>query len=172
MDDKSAFKTFDGYSFTRRGECRYVLTQDCGGTGNFEVHIEHAQETVNGRNYFRGITLFIYVDCVEVKINHDGAIYVLEEPVTLPYLHQNPQNLKISVAEDSDIEVTTNKGLFVTWNQTSGASVRLTTDYKSSACGLCGNLNGDNKDDKLTRQFIKSRSSKELLHSWKVDGYK
>ena len=136
------------------------------------MHFEHALENVNGRNYFRGITLYIYVDCVEIKINHTGTVYVLEEPVTLPYIHQNPQNLKITITDDSDLEVTTNKGLFVTWNQTSGARVRLTTDYKSSACGLCGNLNGVKKDDKLTRQFIKSRSSKELLHSWKVDGYK
>ena len=163
--------TFDGYIFKGRGDCRYTLVHDCGGAGNFEVQMEQEEIRANGRTATRGITLLIYVDCVEIKIAHTGVVFVQEERVPLPYAHSSPRNMKITRV-GTDIRVVTNKGLFVTWSPTSGVLVRLTTNYIGSACGLCGNANGISEDDSMTRQLIKSTTTRALLHSWKVDDYK
>ncbi|XP_071494914.1 sushi, von Willebrand factor type A, EGF and pentraxin domain-containing protein 1-like [Diadema antillarum] len=170
VDSRGLFITFDGYSFRKMGNCRYILTQDCSGVANFEVHVEHRQDSHDVATYQP--VVFIYIDCVEVKIDADGTVYVFGEHVTLPYLHDSPQTVQINSRGPSDILVATNKGMFVEWSSERGVSVHLSSQHSSKACGLCGNMNGNPEDDTLTRQLITSQTTRELLHSWKIGGYK
>ncbi|XP_071484486.1 uncharacterized protein [Diadema antillarum] len=168
LDTAGNHTTFDGYRFESMGKCRYVLTQDCGGTANFEVHVQH--EPTSGKTPMN-LTLYIYVDCVEITISPNGTVNVFNETLALPYVHDSPQNVRIENIGEDDILVTTNKGLFVEWSSTE-VRVRLSTQYRSTACGLCGNMNGQEADDGLTREFIKSKRKQILLHGWRVDGNK
>ncbi|XP_071494926.1 sushi, von Willebrand factor type A, EGF and pentraxin domain-containing protein 1-like [Diadema antillarum] len=170
VDSRGLFITFDGYSFRKMGNCRYILTQDCSGVANFEVHVEHRQGSHDVVTYQP--VVYIYIDCVEVKIDADGTVYIFGELVTLPYLHDSPQSVHINSRGPSDILVATNKGMFVEWSSERGVIVHLSSQHSSKACGLCGNMNGNPEDDTLTRQLITSQTTMELLHTWKIGGYK
>ena len=44
----------------------------------------------------------------------------------------------------------TDFGLYIRWDGDSRVEVRVTADYKSRMCGLCGNYNGDgSREDEL-----------------------
>ncbi|XP_054755195.2 sushi, von Willebrand factor type A, EGF and pentraxin domain-containing protein 1-like isoform X1 [Lytechinus pictus] len=170
MSNSGNYETFDKYVFDQHGECRYLLTRDYSGTSNFEVHVEH--QFIDTNQTRLGIAVFVYIDCVEVKITVSGRVFVQDEVVSLPYAHRKPANVRIAQVGDGDIEVFSNKGLTVTWSQSGGVRLDLTVTHRSGVQGLCGNMNGNKKDDKMTRQGISTSKNKELLHSWKVEGYK
>lgn len=171
VSNEGHYQTFDGYTYDQHGECRYVLTHDYSGTSNFEVHMEH--QFLNANQTHLGVGVLVYIDCLEVKIDVNGQVFVQDEAVGLPYAHRNPANVRIAhVGGGRDVEVFSNKGLTVTWSQSDGVSVNLTVTHGADVKGLCGNMNGNKKDDKVTRQGIRTSKNKELVHSWKVDGYK
>ncbi|XP_011674027.2 sushi, von Willebrand factor type A, EGF and pentraxin domain-containing protein 1 [Strongylocentrotus purpuratus] len=171
VSNEGHYETFDGYTYDQHGECRYVLTHDYSGTSNFEVHMEH--QFLNANQTHLGVRVLVYIDCLEVKIDVNGQVFVQDEAVGLPYAHRNPANVRIAHVDGGrDVEVFSNKGLTVTWSQTGGVSVNLTVTHGADVKGLCGNMNGNKKDDKMTRQGIRTSKNKELVHSWKVDGYK
>ena len=97
-------------------------------------------------------------------------------PVELPYTHAAPMNVLItrtntSLDEDG-ITITTNRGVIIRWSKKNDIEVSAPKTFAGALCGLCGNMNGNRKDDRTTRQFLPSRSAMEFAHSWKVDGYK
>lgn len=76
---------------------------------------------------------------------------------------------KISVQKHGSYGVIkTEFGLKVTFDWRSRASVTLPGDYKGTVCGLCGNYNGNKKDDLIPKNGNKPVSAADFGNSWKV----
>ncbi|XP_071787753.1 sushi, von Willebrand factor type A, EGF and pentraxin domain-containing protein 1-like [Asterias amurensis] len=171
VSTRGKYLTYDGNKFDNTGNCRYVLSQDCVGS-QFSIEVQYE---ANKKKFYRR-AVFLRLDCVEVEVNYDGMVKVTGVPVELPYTHAAPMNVLItrtntSLDEDG-ITITTNRGVIIRWSKKNDIEVSAPKTFAGALCGLCGNMNGNRKDDRTTRQFLPSRSAMEFAHSWKVDGYK
>ncbi|XP_071951327.1 sushi, von Willebrand factor type A, EGF and pentraxin domain-containing protein 1-like [Antedon mediterranea] len=156
--------TFDDHSFLANGDCRYTMARDYV-TGNFSIQLEHNQ------NYTEK-AIYLNIDCVLVYIDFNGSVTVSGKSVQLPYLHDNPQNVLISEFGTMGVSVITNRGVKLIWKEDGKVTIYVPSQYSGMMEGLCGNMNKDKKDDSLTRQKLPSKSVEELVHSWKVKGYR
>ncbi|NWW78947.1 FCGBP protein, partial [Climacteris rufus] len=64
--------------------------------------------------------------------------------------------------------ITTDTGVTVTFNWHSYARVIIPNTYAGAVCGLCGNANGDPRDDFITRDGHHTDNETRLGDSWKV----
>lgn len=64
--------------------------------------------------------------------------------------------------------VKTEFGLQVTFDWRSRASVTLPGTYKGAVCGLCGNYNGNERDDLIPKSGSRAVSAADFGNSWKV----
>ncbi|XP_022091528.1 sushi, von Willebrand factor type A, EGF and pentraxin domain-containing protein 1-like [Acanthaster planci] len=167
--------TYDFNRYEHHGNCRYVLSQDCTGS-QFSVEVQYEATKKKIKKW----AVWLRLDCVEVEIAYDGSVKVTGVPVELPYLHAEPMNVMIAQTNSSgvdgiagsSIEIQTDRGVIVSWSQLGAIQVTAPGTYAGQLCGLCGNMNGNRKDDRTTRQFLPARSAREFTHSWKVDGYR
>ena len=60
-------------------------------------------------------------------------------------------------------------GLEVTYESNHKAVVKVPDRYKNKMCGLCGNLNGNKKDDMFPRGQNKPKSYTAIGNSWRVE---
>ncbi|NXY18621.1 FCGBP protein, partial [Atrichornis clamosus] len=65
--------------------------------------------------------------------------------------------------------ITTDAGVTVTFDWRSYARVIIPNTYAGAVCGLCGNANGDSRDDFVTRDGHHADNETHLGDSWKVD---
>ena len=77
-----------------------------------------------------------------------------------------PSSLRRSSGR-GNIMVYTTKGIEVTWNGEDDLSIVMPSKLKENLCGLCGNYNGNKRDD-LTPRKGTSRSISRFIQSWKV----
>ncbi|XP_038057936.1 sushi, von Willebrand factor type A, EGF and pentraxin domain-containing protein 1-like isoform X3 [Patiria miniata] len=164
--------TYDFKRYGHRGNCRYVLSQDCVGS-QFTVEVQYEANKKKIKKW----ALWLRLDCVEVEIDYDGSVKVTGVPVELPYLHAEPMNVMVTRANSSTddgrgVMIQTDRGVVIQWSRFGAIQVQAPGTYRGQLCGLCGNMNGNRKDDWTTRQFLPARSAKEFSHSWKVDGYR
>lgn len=76
---------------------------------------------------------------------------------------------KLSVDRSANKAVlTTDFGLKVTYDWTYNLYVTLPSTYKGAVCGICGNYNGQAKDDLIPKDGDKTVSPSDFGDSWKV----
>nr|XP_017209973.1 mucin-2-like [Danio rerio] len=63
--------------------------------------------------------------------------------------------------------VNTDIGLTVLWDRKTTVSIILHSNYTGKVCGLCGNFNGDGKDDFTTKGGLQTSNIIEFVESWK-----
>ncbi|XP_077984652.1 BMP-binding endothelial regulator protein-like [Glandiceps talaboti] len=165
------YHTFDQHAYQFSGGCRYTLAQDCSG-GDFSIHIMEENKTIGYNAQAHRRALFINIDCITVKIKYNGNVKVGDVSVRLPYSHLSPKVVDISRRKKNKIIVKTSVGVVVEWNMIGDINLFVPRSYEEKLCGLCGNMNHNDKDDETTRQFLPARTVNEFIHSWKYDGYK
>nr|XP_021326450.1 mucin-2-like [Danio rerio] len=63
--------------------------------------------------------------------------------------------------------IDTNIGLTVLWDRKTTIHIILQPEYMGEVCGLCGNFNGDGKDDFTTKGGVQTSNVIEFVDSWK-----
>lgn len=76
-------------------------------------------------------------------------------------------DLKVSRSGRKGV-VETAAGITVTFDWGSRVTVSLPSTYRNAVCGLCGNYNGNPKDDLTMRNGQKASSGDKLGESWQV----
>ncbi|XP_070554221.1 sushi, von Willebrand factor type A, EGF and pentraxin domain-containing protein 1-like [Ptychodera flava] len=163
--------TFDGNVLQFKGQCRYVLTQDCHN-GEFSVYIQRDWKRIGQSYSAHRVAAFIHIGCVTVEIQYNGEVKVSGIAVDLPYPQYSPDVVEVTKPRQNALLVKTAPGVTIEWDMLGEFTVSVPQSYRSKVCGICGNMNLDEQDDLTTRQFLSAKSDTEFVNSWKVDGYK
>ncbi|XP_032374142.1 IgGFc-binding protein isoform X1 [Etheostoma spectabile] len=167
------YHTFDGYNFNFQGTCKYVISKTCG---NLEGLVPF---TVTERNDNRGNTVVSYVRDVDVSVygytitirkNQVGRVMVDGELVNLPVLiNDGDGKLEVSVFQRGYTAVVEiNFGLVVSYDWNWELVIKLPSSYYGSVCGLCGNFNGNIRDELQNPAGIAVSSVIEWGKSWQT----
>ncbi|KAM5138200.1 mucin-2-like [Mantella aurantiaca] len=154
--------TFDNKRFTINGNCEYTLVQDyCDNDdlkkGTFKIITENIPCGTTGTSCSVAITLYLGAHKI---ILADGHIDVMETSsnVEISYITR-----KMGIY----LVIETNNGLVLVWDQMTSISIHLSRSYQGKVCGLCGNFDGNSKNDFTTRSMCLVENVKEFRDSWK-----
>ncbi|XP_042561395.1 mucin-2-like isoform X2 [Clupea harengus] len=155
------YQTFDDQRFGFNGECSYVAVQDkCGDTpGSFNVITENVPCGTTGTTCSKSVR--IVLGRTEVKLS-DGAYEEIDLGGTGPPIKYTVRNVGLYLVIESVI------GLTAFWDRRTTVRVILQPELMGKVCGLCGNFNGDGKDDFTTQGQLLVSDVLEFANSWKV----
>uniref|UniRef100_A0AAQ5X438 Zonadhesin, like n=2 Tax=Amphiprion ocellaris TaxID=80972 RepID=A0AAQ5X438_AMPOC len=161
------YNTFDKHTHNYMGACSYTLTKPCNESSGLPYF------TVDTQNEHRGSNKKVsYVRAVVINVNGETVILgqgrtvqvngtVVVPPVT------TISGVKIYLS-GKFVVLETSFGLRVRFDGNHHADVTVPTSYNGLLCGLCGNFNGDSKDDNLKPDNTPAANSNELGDSWEV----
>ncbi|XP_036621226.1 mucin-6 [Trichosurus vulpecula] len=155
--------TFDGQRFVFDGNCEYVLTTDGCSTNNshptFKIVTENVICGKSGVTCSRAIKLFL------------GDLSLLLSDASYTITGTNPQ-VQIQVKKNAlhlmfDVIIPSKFNLTLIWNKHMSVFIKVFRDSQDPLCGLCGNYNGNMKDDFEARSKYVASSELEFVNSWK-----
>ncbi|XP_036130509.1 IgGFc-binding protein [Molossus molossus] len=160
------YTTFDGRRYDFMGTCVYALARTCGtrpGLEQFAV----LQENVEWNNAKVSVTRVITVQVANFtlrleqnrwKITINGVDRKL--PVVL-------DGGRVTASQHgSNVVIQTDFGLRVTYDLLYNVRVTVPGNYYQQLCGLCGNYNGDPKDDLQKPDGSQADHPNEFGNSW------
>uniref|UniRef100_A0A3Q3B389 VWFD domain-containing protein n=1 Tax=Kryptolebias marmoratus TaxID=37003 RepID=A0A3Q3B389_KRYMA len=151
------YTSYDGQKFDFQGTCTYTLSKSCGLEGThleaFSIQVENVQwDRMRGRKSVSVTRL------VAVEVN--GVFHNL--PVNL-----NKGAIQV-YKEGRNYVIETDFNLIVTYDLVYLVTVTVPGNYRENVCGLCGNFNGDSKDDFQMSNRKLTNNVNTFGTSWKV----
>ncbi|KYO24643.1 hypothetical protein Y1Q_0021927 [Alligator mississippiensis] len=165
----SQYHTFDGQDFKFGGTCTYTITKTCGPDKTlpaFTVEAKSKQWGNTQSTYVSNVTIQVYGITLSVVQAEDGFVRVNNESFPLPVtLHGG----KVWAYENgASVVIVTDFSLRVYYDWDGILVVNISSSFAESLCGLCGNYNGNPKDDFTTLAGTLVVSPSEFGKSWKV----
>ncbi|XP_023578670.1 mucin-6 [Octodon degus] len=155
--------TFDGQRFVFDGNCEYTLaTDDCGTNSSQPTFKILTENVICGKS---GVTCSRAIETVlgGLSIMMANGNYTVHGKD--PRVHFRVQPSALSLVLDADIPGKLN--LTLIWNKHMSVSIKIHHSSQDALCGLCGNANGNMKDDFETRSRYVASSELEFVNSWK-----
>ncbi|XP_059391922.1 mucin-2-like [Carassius carassius] len=156
------YKTFDQQRFGFRGECSYIAAEDkCGNkTGTFHVITENIPCGTTGTTCSKAVVILLG----RTKLELYGGNVTAFDTESGPQISYNKTMIGMYLVIDADI------GLTVLWDRRTTVRIILQPQHMGGVCGLCGNFNGNGKDDFTTQGSLQTTDIIEFVDSWKVLG--
>ncbi|KAM6950303.1 mucin-2-like [Lycodopsis pacificus] len=153
--------TFDDKRFDFSGDCEYTLLQDYCGTsqsnGSFRIITENVPCGTTGATCSKTIQIFLGDNEYQLK---DGTFQMVKgSGQVLP-----AQILKMGIY----LVVMIKPGLVLMWDQRTSLFIKLAPQFQGQVCGLCGNYDGNSKNEFTTRSQETVTDVLEFGNSWKV----
>ncbi|XP_075764391.1 zonadhesin [Pelodiscus sinensis] len=161
------YTTFDKRKFDFQGTCTYVLARPCNASlalAPFAIYAEN--ENRFGQNsvaYVRALSVELPGTTIALLKNH--VVQVNGSQVTLPAAPTPGVSVYLS---GTFAEVRTDFGMVVRYDGNHYAEVRVSSQYWSSLCGLCGDYDGDPNNDFQTPMGDAVSSAGDFGDSWSV----
>ncbi|XP_018421154.1 PREDICTED: mucin-6, partial [Nanorana parkeri] len=163
MYGESHIKTFDGQQYLFDGECQYTLVTDgCGmntSEDSFKIVTENVICGTTGATCSRTIT--ITIGTTELKLFDEKYSISQDTPNVDIKVHNNTLFIMF------DITIPNKFYISLLWNKNMNLFIKILKLGKESVCGLCGNNNGNMKDDFETRSKYVAATQLEFINSWK-----
>ncbi|KAK9952095.1 hypothetical protein ABG768_017953 [Culter alburnus] len=152
--------TFDQQRFGFRGDCSYIAAQNnCGNkTGNFHVITENMPCGTTGTTCSKAVGILLGRTWLLLS---DGTVKPTDTG-SGPKIKYNERNVGMYLVIDADI------GLTIFWDRKTTVRIILQPQHMGDVCGLCGNFNGNGKDDFTTQGNLPTTNVLEFVDSWKV----
>ncbi|XP_027137214.1 mucin-5B [Larimichthys crocea] len=155
------YVTFDDKRFDFSGQCEYTLLQDyCTAgqnNGSFRIITENVPCGTTGTTCSKTIKIFLGDN--EFQLKDEKFQVVKGSSKVLP---SQVQKMGIFLV------VTIKPGLVLMWDQRTSLFMKLSPDLKGQVCGLCGNYDGNSRNDFTTRSQETVADVLEFGNSWKV----
>ncbi|XP_043931083.1 alpha-tectorin [Protopterus annectens] len=164
------YHTFDGLLYHFQGTCSYILSRPCLEVPNqpfFSVEAKNEYRVSAAVSWLKHVLVTVHSHRILIpkgsfgKVEVDGFMSSL--PVQLDMGAVKVYQSGLATAVETDF------GLLVTFDGLHYASVALPSTYFNNTCGMCGNYNGNPRDDTLLPNGSLAESLVALGHSWRVD---
>ncbi|XP_028297213.1 mucin-5AC-like [Gouania willdenowi] len=153
--------TFDEKRFDFNGKCEYTLLQDfCGsgqGNGTFRIITENVLCGTTGTTCSK--TVKIFLEDNEFHLKDENFMKIKGTSQVLP-----TQVQKMGLY----LVVTIKPGMVLMWDKKTSFFIKLSPEFQGKVCGLCGNYNGNSKDDFTMRSQDTVTDVLLFGNSWKV----
>ncbi|CAM9857307.1 unnamed protein product [Lampetra planeri] len=161
--------TFDGAVVHYQGVCAYDVARPCGGSGGgepypfFRVVMENKRRGTAAVSFISGVHLIVGSAHVllrgrEVLVN--GARTLL--PVVVA------EGVALSEEGSGFVVARTPHNVTVRYDWLYTAHVEVGAEYAGRLCGMCGNYNGDPRDDLLTPSGEIAMDARQFGRSWRA----
>ncbi|XP_060269653.1 mucin-19 [Ovis aries] len=158
-------RTFDGKSYSFDGLCQYSFIEDyCGReNGTFRILTESVPCCEDGLTCSRKIIVAFQDQNI---VLHDGKVTAVKTTESKE-CELNGNSYSVHTVGLYLILKFLN-GITIIWDKNTRISVILDPRWNGQVCGLCGNNNGDLKDDFTTRYSSVAAGTLEFGNSWKT----
>uniref|UniRef100_A0A8V0ZWS2 Mucin 6, oligomeric mucus/gel-forming n=1 Tax=Gallus gallus TaxID=9031 RepID=A0A8V0ZWS2_CHICK len=155
--------TFDGQRFVFDGNCEYILAMDgCNVNrplSSFKIVTENVICGKSGVTCSRSISIYL------------GNLTIILRDETYSISGKNLQ-VKYNVKKNAlhlmfDIIIPGKYNMTLIWNKHMNFFIKISRETQETICGLCGNYNGNMKDDFETRSKYVASNELEFVNSWK-----
>ncbi|XP_071334202.1 zonadhesin, like isoform X3 [Trachinotus anak] len=161
------YTTFDKHTHHYMGACSYTMTKPCNVSSDLPYFTVDTQNEHRGSNkkvsYVRAV--MINVNGVSVILGKGRKVQVNGTVVVPPVTSISGVKIYLS---GKFVVLETSFGLRVRFDGNHHADVTVPTSYNGQLCGLCGNFNGNPKDDNLKPDNTPAANTNELGDSWQV----
>ncbi|CAG5850580.1 unnamed protein product, partial [Menidia menidia] len=153
--------TFDEKRFDFSGQCEYTLLQDHCSTdqanGSFTIITENVPCGSTGTTCSKTIKIFLGDNEFQLK---DESFHVIKGNIQV--LPAQVQKMGIYLM------VTIKPGLALMWDKKTSLFITLSPQFQGQVCGLCGNYDGNSKNDFTTRSLETVADVLQFGNSWKA----
>ncbi|XP_058264562.1 mucin-2 isoform X1 [Hemibagrus wyckioides] len=155
------YNTFDKQRFGFSGFCSYIAVQNnCGNkTRTFNVITENMPCGTSGTSCSKAVRIILGRTELELR---DGKMTEIKAETGLS-IKFNVRYVGLYLVIDSEI------GITVMWDFKTTVRIILQPHHMGEVCGLCGNFNGNGKDDFTTQDSLHVSDVLEFVNSWKLD---
>ncbi|NXW25008.1 MUC6 protein, partial [Circaetus pectoralis] len=155
--------TFDGQRFVFDGNCEYILAMDgCSvnrPVSSFKIVTENVICGKSGVTCSRSIS--IYLGNLTFILRDETFTISGENPGVQYKVKKNALHLMF------DIIIPGKYNMTLIWNKHMNFFIKISRETQETICGLCGNYNGNMKDDFETRSKYVASNELEFVNSWK-----
>ncbi|XP_033619785.1 mucin-19 [Fukomys damarensis] len=158
-------RTFDGQSYSFDGLCQYSFLEDyCGQeNGTFRILTESIPCCEDGLTCSRKIIVALQDQNIVLQ---DGKVTTVKTAESEACeLSENAYSIH---TVGLYLILKLQNGIILIWDKYTKISVVLDPKWHGKVCGLCGNNNGDLKDDFTTRYASIAAGALEFGNSWKT----
>ncbi|XP_055505927.1 mucin-6-like [Leucoraja erinacea] len=157
--------TFDGKQYVFDGNCEYILVQDaCSGIfsqPSFKIVAEYVYCSQSKTVCTKAIK--VYYEDFLIKMTDATYKVIPESAVGKFTVIHNQMYLTFQFGDPDTLQ------LIVTWNLKMNTYIQIIGLSKFSVCGLCGNANGNIKDELITQTHYSACTLMSFVNSWKDD---
>ncbi|XP_056314201.1 IgGFc-binding protein-like [Danio aesculapii] len=162
------FKTFDGKLFDFQGTCTYVMvnnTKTQKGLIPFTILTKNNHRGSTRVAYVRSVSVLVYTHTVVVGsqkgvVEFDGENTYLPLSIDGGKIKVNQRGLNVIISTDFGLEVKYD------WNMM--LYITAPSSYFQTVGGLCGNYNGDRRDEYIDPKGNTLSSIIDFAKTWKV----
>ncbi|XP_041795270.1 mucin-2-like [Chelmon rostratus] len=152
------YNTFDDKRFDFNGQCEYTLLQDYCSTdlrnGSFRIVTENVPCGTEGFTCSKTIKIFL----------GDNEFQLKDETFIVIKGRSQFQVYKIGFY----LVMTIKPGISLMWDRKTSLSIQASSKYQGQFCGLCGNYDGNSKNDWTARSKETVTEVLEFGNSWKL----
>ncbi|XP_054553156.1 IgGFc-binding protein [Talpa occidentalis] len=164
------YTTFDGLHYDMMGTCTYTITELCSkdlSLPAFSVEAKNEHRNSRRVSYVGFVTVRAYGHSVSLARGEVGFARIDNQRSSLPVSMEEGRLRVYQSGRRAIVEL--DFGLIVTYDWDCQLAVSLPEKFKDNVCGLCGNYNGNPKDDFLTRDGVLAPNAMEFASKWKLD---
>ncbi|XP_033465892.2 zonadhesin, like isoform X3 [Epinephelus lanceolatus] len=161
------YTTFDKRKYNFMGNCSYLMSGPCNKTSlpHFEVHADN-ENRFNKPTISYVKAVHVYVHSLKISILKGGTVQVNGTNVNLPV---SPAPGVSVFKSGKHYTVSMNFGVTVRYDGNHFMDIKVIKDYKDKLCGLCGDYDGDAKDDFRKPDGSLTNNANDFGHSWNTD---
>ncbi|XP_069497601.1 IgGFc-binding protein-like [Ambystoma mexicanum] len=164
------YYTYDGALAHFQGTCAYEISQTSGAISGFSFRVVASNKHRGGSQVSFVYRVDIWLESTDARVHiilEEGKQVLIEGAVT--HLPAQLGSLATVYSNGTMITVDTPFSVSIQYDGGSTLAVRVGSQYQNQLKGLCGNCNGDQRDDKMMPSSLLAQSDTEFGNSWKAD---
>ncbi|XP_003505295.2 IgGFc-binding protein-like isoform X1 [Cricetulus griseus] len=163
------YMTLDMRNYNFMGTCTYMLVASCGqhpSLPEFKVVMENERRGSQSVSFVYSVQLEVYGVKLEVPRDYPGK--VLMDGISLHLPFQAARGKVVVFRQGKYATLRTDFGLTVSFNWDTHVTAKVPSNYAKAVCGLCGNFNGDPRDDLGLQSKGEALDPRDFGRKWLV----